>query len=240
MSALGAILVCTGCATNHYEKYYIALDNASQVKAVRGEGPVELKLAGGETDVLDLMEQGYVMSARSAFSGPYTPLSLAVDAAEKHSDALILADIRFKEIQKSTSVVYVPTYTTTYSYGTVFGRRMRSYAGTHTSTTFNPVSVQNEIPVYDHDIMFFKKVDVTKSYGVHWQIPARAPGEPPDGPIDMRILAVNRNSRAQRDGLRRGQRVKSVNGVEIKTREDIARFLEAGAVIEKVEVHHDK
>lgn len=238
--AVLVLISLSGCVTNQYDEYYIAVEGTSGMKSVHGEAPVELKLATGENDVLDLLENGYVASGRSAFSGPYTPMSLAVDAARSRSDALVLMDVRFKEIRKSTSVMYMPSYTTTCTYGTVFGRRMRSYSGTHTTTTFNPVTVQNDVAIYEHDAMFFKKVDTSGSYGVHWQIPVRAPGEALDAPIEVRILAVNRNSPAERDGLRRGQKVKSVNRVAIRTRRDIAAFLEPGAVIEKVEVSDEK
>ena len=212
---LAALLVsCTGCLTNNYEKFYVAFAEVHNIESTHGDAPVILKTVTTEDDVLDLIEEGYVPSGTSAFTGPYTPFSCAVDTAEKHGAALVLLDVRFRETQQYTSVMYLPSYSTTYGCGKTF----------HT-TTMNAVPVRCDIDVYDHDAMFFKKVDVSKIYGALWHMPNRLPTEGEDAPVQVRVKAVFHGSRAEMQGIRRGQIVKSINGVAIRTRKDIAPFI---------------
>jgi S1-C subfamily serine protease len=88
--------------------------------------------------------------------------------------------------------------------------------------------------------MFFKKIDTTKLYGVNWFVPKRLPTEASDAPIQVRVLSVLRGSQAEKDGIKRGQIVKAINGVLINTRKDMVPFLDSSVVITKVEVKNAK
>ena len=117
-------------------------------------------------------------------------------------------------------------------------QRMRKEKPAVPSTTvkMNAASVQQNVDVYDHDAMFFKKIDTSNLYGVYWDIPKRLPLEKADAPITVRILAVLQGSPAEKDGIKRGQIVKAINGVAIKTRADIAPYVDKKACIKKLEV----
>jgi S1-C subfamily serine protease len=116
----------------------------------------------------------------------------------------------------------------------------RTYFGSSTTHTLNAVPVQRSRDIYSHDAMFFKKIDTSKSYGVNWFVPKRLPTEAADAPIQVRVLAVLKGSQAEKDGIKRGQIVKAINGVAIKTRKDMAPFLDASTVIKNVEAEDVK
>ena len=251
-----AILIITiaslfgGCLTNHYDKFYVDTQGDKIVVSIHGNAPVEIRTATTEDDVLDLMEEGYVSIGHSSFIAPYTPLSLAVDTAEEKGAALVLVDVRYKKTEQYTSVMFLPSTSSTYTHGNMSANAWSSgggyahvngtYSGSSTTHTLNAVPVQRSRDIYSHDAMFFKKIDTSKLYGVSWFVPKRLPTEAADTPIQVRILAVLKGSQAERDGIKRGQIVKAINGVVINTRKDMAPFLDASAVITKVEVEDAK
>lgn len=233
--------LCCGCLTNYYEKNYVDTQGGKVIKSIQGAAPVEIRTAKTEDDVLDLIEDGYVSIGHSSFIAPYTPLSLAVDTAEEKGAALVLIDIRYKSTEQYTSVMYLPSTSTTYTSGNVSANGISgTYSGSSTTYTLNTVPVQRSRDIYSHDAMFFKKVDTSKLYGVSWFVPKRLPTEAVDAPIQVRVLAVLKGSQAEKDGIKRGQIVKAINGVAINTRKDMTPFLDTSVVIKKVEVKDDK
>ena len=100
----------------------------------------------------------------------------------------------------------------------------------------NAVPSRRNVHVYDHDAMFFKKVDTSNLYGVYWDVPKRLPTETAESPVTVRILAVLHGSQAEKDGIKRGQVVKAINGVVVKTRADIAPYVNREVCIRKLEV----
>lgn len=229
--------LCCGCLTNYYEKNYVDTQGGKVIKSIQSAAPVEIRTATTEEDVLDLIEDGYVSIGHSSFIAPYTSLSLAVDTAEEKGADLVLIDIRYKSTEQYTSVMYLPSTSTTYASGNVSANGISgTYSGSSTTYTLNAVPVQRSRDIYSHDAMFFKKIDISKLYGVSWFVPKRLPTETVDAPIQVRILAVLKGSQAERDGIKRGQIVKTINGVTINTRKDMAPFLDTSVVITKVEV----
>lgn len=240
-------VLCTGCITNNYEEYYIDSLGEREMKSIHGDAPIILKKATTEDAVIDLMEDGYIPSGRCSFYGPYTPFSCAVDTAEKHGAALVLLDVRFRESRQYTSVMYLPSYSTTYLHGTAnataYGRGgaahgYGSYSETATTTYMNAVPVQRNVDIYDHDAMFFKKVDTSGMYGVLWDVPPRLPTESLDAPIRIRVVAVFHGSEAEKQGIRRGAVVRTINGKPIRTRKDFAPFLSKTEEIKSMEVEY--
>ena len=100
----------------------------------------------------------------------------------------------------------------------------------------NAAPAKRNADIYDHDVMFFKKMDTSSLYGVYWDVPRRLPTETAESPITVRILAVLHGSPAEKDGIKRGQVVKAINGVAIKTRADIAPYVKRETCIKTLEV----
>lgn len=107
------------------------------------------------------------------------------------------------------------------------------------SATMHAVPAKPKVDVYDHDAMFFKKIDPSSVYGVYWDVPKRLPTEKEDAPIKVRILAVLHGSQAERDGIRHGQYVKSINGTAIKNRADVIPYINQRERIKKMEVEDE-
>ena len=224
-ASVAMLFLCTGCITNNYERFYVDSACERNFEPTRGDAPVIIKPVTTEDDVLSIIEDGYAVVGSSSFSAPYTPMSCAVDTARRHGADLVLLDIRFKETRQYTSVMYLPSYSTTYAYGRVYSTQ-----------TMNAVPVRRNVDVYCHDAMFFRKADASRSYGIRWLVPKRLPTDGPDSPVEVRVLAVLHGSKAERAGIRRGQVVKAVNGRPIRTRADVAQYLSDETRIEEVEV----
>lgn len=243
------VLPFCGCLTNYYEQYYVDTEGQQKTIYSKDSKSVELKIATTEEEVLDLIEDGYASIGYSSFTGPYTPMSLAVDTAKKHGATLALLDIKYKTTKQYTSVMFLPSYSTSYSQGTVsaaaFGSSgsmygYGSYSGTTTTTTVNAVPVQREMQIYSHDAMFFREIDVSGLYGIKLFVPKRLPTEEANSSIQVRVMAVFRGTQADRDGIKRGQIVKSINGKKILTRKDILPYEKNIGLIKSVEVEDEK
>lgn len=244
---LQLLLTTTGCLTNHYEEFYIDKDTEyfSTIPAVNVGNDVELRVATTEEDVINLMEEGYLPIGSSSFLSPYNGMTCAVDTAKKHGAQMALFDIKFKETKNYTSVLFLPTTSTSYTYGTVnasaygtggYAHAHGHYSGTTTTTTMNAVPVQRSVDIYSHNALFFKKVDPQSFYGIIPFIPKRLPTEKPDAIVPVTILAVLKGSKAEADGFKRGQRIKAINGKKITNRDSVAVYSCSVSFIKSVEV----
>ncbi len=240
-------ILFSGCLTNNYEKFYVETNPvATSIK--RAPLDIKLRTVSTEDEVIDVMEEGYAAVGYSSFIAPYTPMSCAVDTAVKHGAELVLLDIRFKEEKQYTSVMFLPSYTIGNSYGNVsttvygaggMGTAHGTYSGTTTLMTMSAVPVNKTIELYNHNAMYFRKIDTSKTYGVLWSVPKRLPGEAIDAPITVKVQAVYHGTDAEKAGIKRGAIVKAINGKAIKTRQDIAPYRE-GAPIMQMEVVYEK
>lgn len=239
MSRLLALLILialTGCMTNYYEEYYVSRDNSyfdALDAIVQPNESVALKIATSEEDVIDIIEEGYLPIGVSSFLSDYNGMTCAVDTAEKHGAQLILFDIKFKETKNYTSVIFLPSTSTSYTYGTI---GTMSYSGTTTTTTMNAVPVQRSVDLYNHNALFFKKVDPKAFYGIVPFIPKRLPTESADAIVPVTILGVVHGSQAEADGFKRGQKIAAINGTTISNRKSIAPFSNSITAIKFVEV----
>ena len=237
-----------GCMPNHYEDSY-ANKNTSYFAALPAVAPknqpVVLKVATTEEDVINIIENGYVPIGSSSFRSAYNGMTCAVDTAEKHGAQLVLLDIQYKETKNYTSILFLPSTSYSYTYGTVNtsfhgARRLSSasshYSGTTTTTTMNAVPVQRSVDLYMHNALFFKRINPKAFYGIVPFIPKRLPTEKAEDPVPVTILAVMRGSQAEADGFKRGQRIVAINGMPLSNRESVAPFSGSILSIKSVEV----
>ena len=230
------LIALTGCMTNYYEEYYVSRDNSyfDALDAItQPNETVALKIATSEEDVINIIEEGYLPIGVSSFLSDYNGMTCAVDTAEKHGAQLILFDIKFKETLNYTSVLFLPSMSTSYTYGTIGNRH---YSGTTTTTTMNAVPVQSSVDIYSHNALFFKKVDPKAFYGIVPFIPKRLPTESADAIVPVTILGVLHGSQAEADGFKRGQKITAINGTTISNRKSIAPFSNSITTIKSVEV----
>lgn len=255
LALMGFALLClAGCVGNRYEEAYVPRPSVLAERFAKGApGPVILRPVTTEEGVLEALESGYVPLGNSTFTGDHCPWACAVDFAEKIGADLVLIDERHKGVEARTSILYLPSYQYSYSYGTVHstaygaiyapsytaygvGSSYGTYSGNTLSTTYNAVPVQRVVNVYDQTAMFLRKGDFGDFYGAILRQSPRLPDEAPDAEIPVRVFAVLKGSQARKDGLSRGQRVLSINGKAIRTRADFTPFAEAPERIRSVEV----
>lgn len=238
-----------GCMTNLYEQHYHDKERSyvNALSAVDVREDIILKIAVSEDDVLSLMEDGFLPIGSSSFLAPYSPMVCAIDTAEDHGAQAVLFDIKFKETKEYQSIIYLPSYSTSYTYGNVnataysygMGQSVNvngTYSGTTTSVSSTPVAVQESVDIYSHNALFLKKVDPKSFYGIVPFIPKRMPTEKKDDKVEVTVLAVLHGSKAESDGIRRGMKITSINGKKITNRTSVLPFSKSITAIHDVEV----
>ena len=246
---LTAFVVCalSGCATNNYEEFFVSRNRQyfNALPTFKAEDPVKLRLCVKEEDVVDAMEDGYVPVGSSSFHAPYSSMAYAVDTAKAHGAQLVFFDFKFKEKEERTSVIFLPSTSTSYSHGTVnasvysggrtaFGTG--TYSGSTTTTTMNAVPVNYKVDIYTHNALFLRRINPKDFYGLIPFIPRKLPMEKPLAIIPVTVLAVVHGSQAEKDGIVKGQRIKSINGSPLSNRASVEPFSRSITSIKKVEV----
>ncbi len=240
------MLFFSGCFVNHYEKNYIPheSDLAQQFPENR-RGDVELAVVTTENGVMQCIEAGYIPLGTASFSEMHCPWYFAIEQAEDVGADLVLLEERYSHTVKRPSVIFLPSYHTTYisgsvnasAYGTYgFGSAYGTYSGTSTTTTINAQVVEVSVKIFQQDALFLRKIDTDSFYGALFDVPQRLPDEPIDKRITVSIFAVVKGSRAAKAGVKRGQRVVGINGVPITTYKSIEPFLKDLKSIRSIEV----
>ncbi len=235
----GASFLIQGCIPNHFEDYYQSYDaTLFQHFGSIPEEHITLRPVYTEDNVIDCLEDGYLTLGISTFTDTHCPWVKAIDHAETVGATLVLIDEQYKTTKRETSVIFLPMTQYSYTSGTIYnsyGGTSR-YSGTVQTTTMQPISYDYEVPVYEQTAMFLKKGDFRDYYGVLLYTPKLLPGETPDRECRTTILAVLKGSQAERDGLKRGQRVVKINDTAIQTYRDIQTFTQNPKSIRSVEV----
>lgn len=242
---------CSGCISNDFNRFYTRTESPflQQYPSLSGRGPVSIRPVSSESDVLSAMEEGYVPVGSSAFTGRYCPWACAIDQAEAVGADLVLVDCKFKTTKAYTSVVFLPSTQVSHTYGTVnattYGpsgsaMAMGSYSGTTTSSSMNAIPVVRETDIYDQAALFFKRVNLKNYYGAVLCIPRQLPTEKSDTPCVVTVLVVIKGSQAEKEGIRKGQIVRSINATPIKVRNDVVPYLKMLSSITHIEVDNEQ
>ena len=240
------LLFCmlVGCASNPYKDCYAPIPSplTERFATPRNTGTVKVRPVISEEEFLDIMDEGYLPIGRCSYEGPHLPFSHAIDVAEQKGADLVLVDEIFKTRETRTSVLLLPTTRTSYTYGNAsyhgpYGSYgYGSYSGTTTTTDLNAVPITQRVNIYNQTVMFLRKVDLSSLYGVILYVPPRLPGTKSEDECPVTIWSVQRGSKAEADGLRRGKRVLSINGKRVFTRKDSAPYLLDPQKIKSIEV----
>lgn len=258
VSAACACSVLCGCITNDYADHYVTRTDGTALVARYGLPPPEsakIRPVISEDDFLSIMEEGYVPVGEASFVGRHAPWWLALDVAKENQCHLVLIDERFKTKKTYTSILYLPTILNAYMHGTVYADdylptilnaythevvcadgQYGSYSGTTTTDGTDAVSVSQTVSLYDQTAMFLRKVDLSGMYGTLLYLPPSLPGIKPDAPCPVTVLAVARGSQAEKDGIKRGDRLAAINGKRLSSRRDAVPFRENPMLIRSVEV----
>ncbi len=246
------LFLFTGCITNHYSRNYVSAEilsgeNHKQSKESRGRVVLRLSVAStnedAESEFKDFIEDGYVFLGSSAFSSGHCPWSCAIDQAEKVKADLVLLRENFLRTETRTGITFTPSTSYSYSHGTIntFSSGPVYYSGTTTTTTMTAVPYLYNVDVFKQQAHFFEKRKPESSfYGALLNIPKFLPGDKDTDPVTVTVWAVLKNTRARKDGIRRGDVVESINGRVIKQRSDLRPFTENNTVITRITVKSEK
>ncbi len=241
------LFLFTGCITNHYSRNYVSAEilsgkNHKQSKESRGRVVLRLSVAAtnedAESEFKDFIEDGYVFLGSSVFSGEHCPWSFAIDQAKKVKADLVLLRENFMGV----GVALVPSYSSgtinAFSYGNTHSG---SYFGAKTTSNTNAGSYSRKVDVFKRQALFFgRQTPASSFYGAFLDIPKYLPGDEDSAPVTVTVWAVLKDSRARKDGLRRGDVVESINGRVIKQWRDLRPFTENNTVITRITVKSEK
>ena len=204
-------------------------------------GEVEIRPVTTENGVLTAMEHGFLPIGTATFTGAHCPWSCAIDVAEEVRADLILMDETFEREGPRPSVIFLPSYSHSYSSGTVYNTRntaynTSSYCASSSTTTLSAVPIEVHVNFFKQSALFMRKGNFSRFYGAILYQPPHLPDEAANAEIPVTILAILRGSQAEKDGLRRGARVARINGSPITTRQSYLPFQKAPQSIRTIEV----
>lgn len=232
-----------GCMTDYYSDHYGDQESALLRTYAPFKEVDQPKLRGvtKEDELIECMEYGYIPIGTSSFLAPHCSWTFAIALAQEKGADIVLIDEKFKETKKYTSVLFLPSTQTSYTRGTAsaYGRNgsaFGTYSGTTTTTSINAVPVEQSVDLYHQTAMFMRKANFADFFGTFLYIPKRVPGEEDNENFRVTILAVVKGSNAEKQGLKRGQVVATINGKSIKTRKDISPFQNNPKSIKSMEV----
>lgn len=231
----GCLSQWSGVLDSSYKKYYVPNENSMELQFLPEKdvepGPLEVKGFLKYEDVNEAQRNGWILLGSSRFEGTHAPMVIALEQAEDVGADLVLIRERYSRIV--TNTVW-RTVATTSSFGTVMG----SYGSGANYYGLSSVSapVEAHTIVYLQEAFYLRKGDHSGFYGVFFHIPKRQPDEKRDDEIPVYVEMVLHGSQAEKEGLKKGQRVLSINGERMVTRNDIRKFLENPRTIRKVEV----
>ena len=230
-----ALFLC-GCQSNKYSEYYSALVDDDYLRV---EEPAKLIELAESSQIAKLQAtDDYVLIGTSSFYDLWVPRIFAIDCAKKYGASLVVLSYQKGETKEGSVTVNVPTSQTTYHHGTVHGP-YGSYANFHgSSTTYGstPVTINYSNTYYHQQAYFFGKRKNKNSFGIYFQLPENIPGNTSK---KIKVAIVVANSPAEKQGIKVGDTVVSINGKIIKNTEDVVPFMSGAEKIESIEVAHE-
>ena len=231
------LVFLSGCQGNKYEEYYSAiLDKSDYISTDEAAKLIEVADAS-QISVFESNDD-YVLIGTSAFKDLWVPRIYSIECAKKYGASLVLVSYQKGETKEGQVIMNVPTSQTTYHHGTVYGRHGRhvSFSGSSTTYGSTPVAINYQNTYYQQQAYFFGKRKNKNSFGVYFQLPENIPG---NTDTRVRIAIVASGSLAEKQNIKVGDFVKTVNGKSIKTADDIRPFIEGTEKIEKIEVTNE-
>ena len=221
-----ATFFLVGCGTNKYEEKYSVISDGEYIPSKENPKLIEII---SKRQLNELMRNdGYILIGKSYLYDTYIPRTFAVDCAKKYGASLIAFEQGKGEIIEYDSIDYVPTTSTTYFYGDVYGT-----ATTHGSV---PIPVKRHMVCYPQTAYFFAKREFNNSFGISFQLPENIPGS---RNTTVRVSAVRKGSQAEKNGIKKNDIIKSINGETISSSDDVMPYVKGEKAIKTIKVSHE-
>lgn len=229
-------LLLTGCMTNSYRDFYTSFEQPLD-KFQKATGRVRLIEIRDFAEVIKWEAKGYCVLGHSKFNGKWNTRALAVDCAEENGASIVLVFFRNTDMKYDEKTYYIPTTETTYHHGSVYTPYAGSAYFSGTSTTYGsrPLTIGYIDATWDQEAIYLAPLKKIPEFGIDFDRPVNIPGVD-KGPIKVRV--VYHNTPAERQGIRSGDIVKKINGIQFKSRNELNQFLRTNFKIVSVEVEH--
>ena len=229
---LHIFMLLMGCSsTNYYATNYV---EKNQVEFVSSDkNPILMEYLGPfQKD--QLLEDGYIEIGSSSFNNTYTPRAFIVECARQKGADIVLCKTTFDRIVEGNYIDYVPTISTSYTRGDIYGTygNYASYNSKNTSYGAIPFVQTYSLIYFNHYAWFYSKRKFSNTFGVYITTPLSTPGKK----FKVYIDSIIPNSTADKLGYKEGQAIKSINGKKIKSKKDVMPYITGKIDIKKMEV----
>ena len=163
-------LLLTACVSGYQQFYkpYVESNKLTNVELLQpGEEPKVYGSNDFEKDIRILRSKMYIPIGYSSFNGKYEDESKVKSQAKRVGATVVLVNSQYTNTQTTTSPLFIPNSSTTYSSGSVYGGGIYGgYSGTSTTygTTVVPITTQQRR--YDQTAVFFVKSTKKLKFGV--------------------------------------------------------------------------
>ena len=231
-------LFLVGCESNKFEEYYSVISDAES--GFIQEEPKIIEIITKKQLTQLMQDDSYVLIGKSEFKDFYFPRTYAIDCAKQHGASLIAVECGKPEIIEYDSIDYIPTTSTTYHSGSIYDSsyfgNYYNYSGTSTTYGSTPVAVKRHKTYFPQTGYFFAKRKNKNSFGITFKLPENIPGS---NDTSVRVLSVRKGSQADKNGIRKNDIVKSINGNAITSPNDVQPYIDGTETIKTIKVSHE-
>ncbi|MCQ2402682.1 MAG: PDZ domain-containing protein [Lentisphaeria bacterium] len=232
------VAVLCSCATNNYRDFYTSLEQPDETWVRNGQNEPDL-IEVEDMSILPLWEaKGFCVLGISAFNGLWQNRAGAIQLAREIGASHVLFSSAFTERKEQERLKFIPIVNSTYHTGyvhTPYGGG--NYSGISTNVSSTPVVVKETLDFWNQNAVYLAPLAKIPSFGVAFDSVPNVPGAV-DGPVRIRV--VYDGTPAQRQGLKTGDVVVKVNGVDIPDHRALLVVLGASPEIVSVEVNDEQ
>jgi len=234
------ILILAGCTSNKYEEVYSAVFDGEYIHSE--EDPKLIELAS-EKQLQDILRSNeYVLIGKSSVYDLWVPRTFAIKCGKNHGASLVALSYEVGKTVSNSAVINVPTSQTTYHSGSIYGygygySGYANYYGSSTTYGSTPMVINYEDTYYQQDAFFFAKRKFKNDFGVYFRLPENIPG---NSDTKVRVSIVVKGSKAEKQGIKENDIVKSINGTTVNSPEDVIPYIEGKEQIKTMKVTREK
>ena len=167
---LGVALALTACASGYQKFYkpYVEPKSLTDIELLQpGEEPKVYGTNDFDKDIRTLRSKMYIVIGFSSFNGKYEDENMVKVQAKRVGATVVLVNSQYTNTQTTTSPLFIPNSSTTYSSGTVYGGGLYGgYSGTSTTYGNTVVPITTQQRRYDQTAVFLVKSTKKLKFGV--------------------------------------------------------------------------
>lgn len=173
MRALPIIVVAfllAACASGYQQFYkpYVEPKSLTDVEWLKpGEEPKVFGTNNFDKDIRILRSKMYIPIGYSSFNGKYEDENMVKAQAKRVGATVVLVNSKYTNTQTTTSPLFIPNSSTTYTSGSVYGGGIYGgYSGTSTTYGSTVVPITKQQRRYNQTAVFFVKSTKKLKFGV--------------------------------------------------------------------------